>query len=90
MNSGSSFSEPARTTLQRNGLFLSGLRGLELLGRVLEHREDQFLRADQRAELDDLELIARDGRGAIIGTALFVGNFTLTEALAVVRDPVMS
>ena len=28
--------------------------------------------------------------GAIIGTALYVGNFTLTEALAVVRDPVMS
>ena len=41
---------------------LVGLAGLELFGRFLEHREDQFLRADQRAELDDLELIARDGR----------------------------
>ena len=41
---------------------LIGLAGLELLGSFLQHREDQFLRADQRAELDDLELIARDGR----------------------------
>jgi hypothetical protein len=41
---------------------LIGLAGLEFLGRFLQHREDQFLRADQRAELDDLELIARDGR----------------------------
>ena len=43
--------------------------------------------AKQPMALETVDLVPLGVEGAIIGTALYVGNFTLTDALALTRDP---
>ena len=69
------------------------LRGpnLELLTAVCERTDAPVIASGGISSLSDLaaldELVPIGVEGAIIGTALYVGNFTLTEALAVVAGP---
>ncbi len=60
---------------------------LDLLAAVCERTPAKVVASGGIARLDDLralrELVPLGVEGAIIGTALYVGNFTLTEALAV-------
>lgn len=60
---------------------------LALLEAVCARTDAQVIASGGIASLDDLRalraLVPRGVTGAIIGTALYVGNFTLTEALAV-------
>ncbi|HQZ00661.1 MAG TPA: bifunctional 1-(5-phosphoribosyl)-5-((5-phosphoribosylamino)methylideneamino)imidazole-4-carboxamide isomerase/phosphoribosylanthranilate isomerase PriA [Propionicimonas sp.] len=60
---------------------------LDLLREVCGRTDAAVVASGGIAQLDDLralrELVPLGVEGAIIGTALYVGNFTLTEALAV-------
>lgn len=60
---------------------------LDLLRDVATRTDAQVIASGGIAQLDDLralrELVASGVTGAIVGTALYVGNFTLPEALAV-------
>jgi len=60
---------------------------LELLRAVCARTDADVIASGGIARLDDLralrELVPLGVRGAIIGTALYVGNFTLPDALAV-------
>lgn len=60
---------------------------LELLRQVAALTDAQVIASGGIAQLDDLralrELVDEGVTGAIIGTALYVGNFTLQDALAV-------
>ncbi|MGC4153113.1 MAG: bifunctional 1-(5-phosphoribosyl)-5-((5-phosphoribosylamino)methylideneamino)imidazole-4-carboxamide isomerase/phosphoribosylanthranilate isomerase PriA [Propionicimonas sp.] len=60
---------------------------VDLLRRVCEHTDAPVIASGGIARLDDLrvlrELVPLGVEGAIIGTALYVGNFTLPEALEV-------
>jgi len=60
---------------------------LDLLRRVAARTDADVIASGGIARLDDLralrDLVPLGVTGAIIGTALYVGNFTLTEALAV-------
>lgn len=63
----------------------------ELLREVCERTAAPVIASGGISSLSDLaaldELTAVGVEGAIIGTALYVGNFTLTEALALVAEP---
>ena len=60
---------------------------IELLRDVASRTDAEVIASGGIAQLDDLralrELVPLGVTGAIIGTALYVGNFTLTDALAV-------
>ncbi len=60
---------------------------LDLLRRVCERTDAEVIASGGIAQLDDLAalrgLVPFGVTGAIIGTALYVGNFTLEDALAV-------
>lgn len=60
---------------------------LELLRRVASRTDADIVASGGIATLDDLralrELVPEGVTGAIVGTALYVGNFTLPDALAV-------
>ena len=60
---------------------------LDLLRDVATRTDAQVIASGGIAQLNDLralrELVASGVTGAIVGTALYVGNFTLPEALAV-------
>lgn len=60
---------------------------LDLLRRVCERTDAEVIASGGIAQLDDLAalrgLVPLGVTGAIIGTALYVGNFTLEDALAV-------
>ncbi|MDN5725726.1 MAG: bifunctional 1-(5-phosphoribosyl)-5-((5-phosphoribosylamino)methylideneamino)imidazole-4-carboxamide isomerase/phosphoribosylanthranilate isomerase PriA [Propionibacteriales bacterium] len=62
---------------------------LELLGKVCAHTDAPVVASGGISSLTDLEmltgLVPIGVEGAIIGTALYVGNFTLPDALAVAR-----
>jgi 1-(5-phosphoribosyl)-5-[(5-phosphoribosylamino)methylideneamino] imidazole-4-carboxamide isomerase/N-(5'phosphoribosyl)anthranilate isomerase len=62
-----------------------------LLKDVCARTEAKVVASGGIAQLDDLrrlrELVPLGVEGAIIGTALYVGNFTLGEALAVCAEP---
>ncbi|MGD7787855.1 bifunctional 1-(5-phosphoribosyl)-5-((5-phosphoribosylamino)methylideneamino)imidazole-4-carboxamide isomerase/phosphoribosylanthranilate isomerase PriA [Propionibacteriaceae bacterium Y1700] len=62
---------------------------LELLGKVCAHTDAPVVASGGISSLADLEMLSGlvpiGVEGAIIGTALYVGNFTLPEALAVTR-----
>lgn len=64
---------------------------LELLADVCSRTDAKVVASGGISSLDDLralrELVPLGVEGAIIGTALYVGNFTLSEALAVASDP---
>jgi phosphoribosyl isomerase A len=64
---------------------------LELLRQVCERTSAPVIASGGISSLSDLaaldELVPIGVEGAIIGTALYVGNFTLTEALALVSGP---
>ena len=63
---------------------------LDLLRRVCELPDADVIASGGIARLDDLralrELVPLGVAGAIIGTALYVGNFTLADALAVAGE----
>ncbi|MFX4273144.1 bifunctional 1-(5-phosphoribosyl)-5-((5-phosphoribosylamino)methylideneamino)imidazole-4-carboxamide isomerase/phosphoribosylanthranilate isomerase PriA [Propionibacteriaceae bacterium Y1685] len=63
---------------------------LELLGKVCAHTDAPVVASGGISSLADLEMLSGlvpiGVEGAIIGTALYVGNFTLPEALAVTRS----
>jgi len=63
---------------------------LDLLRRVCELTDADVIASGGIARLDDLralrELVPLGVAGAIIGTALYVGNFTLADALAVAGE----
>ncbi len=63
---------------------------LELLRQVCARTDAQVIASGGIAQLDDLVALrglVPDGvTGAIIGTALYIGNFTLEDALAVARQ----
>ncbi|WP_229116093.1 bifunctional 1-(5-phosphoribosyl)-5-((5-phosphoribosylamino)methylideneamino)imidazole-4-carboxamide isomerase/phosphoribosylanthranilate isomerase PriA [Parenemella sanctibonifatiensis] len=68
---------------------------LELLGRVCARTDAKVIASGGISSLEDIRrlagLVPIGVEGAIIGTALYVGNFTLPEALAVAnRDDVDS
>lgn len=64
---------------------------LELLGAVCARTSAKVVASGGISSLDDLKLLTGlvpiGVEGAIIGTALYLGRFTLTEALALTRDP---
>ncbi len=69
---------------------------LGLLAEIAERTPAQLVASGGISSLDDIARLTAmagpraDGgvvEGAIIGTALYVGNFTLTDALAVARQP---
>jgi len=64
---------------------------LELLGAVCARTDGKVVASGGISSLDDIRtlcgLVPIGVEGAIIGTALYVGNFTLPDALAVARDP---
>jgi phosphoribosyl isomerase A len=64
---------------------------LDLLRQVCERTSAPVIASGGISSLSDLaaldELVPIGVEGAIIGTALYVGNFTLTEALALVSGP---
>jgi len=63
---------------------------LDLLRRVCALTDAEVIASGGIAQLDDLRALRSLGplgvTGAIIGTALYVGNFTLTDALAVTGE----
>ncbi|MFT3862176.1 bifunctional 1-(5-phosphoribosyl)-5-((5-phosphoribosylamino)methylideneamino)imidazole-4-carboxamide isomerase/phosphoribosylanthranilate isomerase PriA [Micropruina sp.] len=73
------------TDVKSDGM-LSG-PNLDLLRQVATRTDAQVIASGGIARLDDLralrELVPLGVTGAIIGTALYVGNFTLPDALAV-------
>ncbi len=73
------------TDVKSDGM-LSGPH-LDLLREVAARTDAEVIASGGIAQLDDLralrELVPLGVRGAIIGTALYVGNFTLEDALAV-------
>lgn len=62
---------------------------LELLGAICARTDAKVVASGGISSLDDLRTLAGlvpiGVEGAIIGTALYVGNFTLTDALALTR-----
>lgn len=64
---------------------------LELLGAVCARTDAKVVASGGISSLHDIRmlsgLVSIGVEGAIIGTALYVGNFTLDEALAAARDP---
>ena len=62
---------------------------LELLGAICARTDAKVVASGGISSLDDLRALAGlvpiGVEGAIIGTALYVGNFTLTDALALTR-----
>lgn len=64
---------------------------LDLLKQVAARTDAEVIASGGIAQLDDLralrELVPAGVTGAIIGTALYVGNFTLQDALAVAEAP---
>lgn len=64
---------------------------LELLGNVCARTDAKVVASGGISSLQDLRilcgLVPLGVEGAIVGTALYVGNFTLTDALALTRDP---
>lgn len=64
---------------------------LELLGAVCARTDAKVIASGGIARLDDIRMLAGlvpiGVEGAIIGTALYVGNFTLTEALEAASNP---
>lgn len=64
---------------------------LDLLRDVASRTDAEVIASGGIASLDDLRalrtLVPAGVTGAIIGTALYVGNFTLTDALAVAEGP---
>ena len=83
------------TDVNSDGM-LSG-PNLELLGRVCAATDRPVVASGGIGNLEDLQALARmvpEGvEGAIIGTALYVGRFTLTEALraaATETDPILA
>lgn len=64
---------------------------LELLGAVCARTSAKVVASGGISSLDDLKLLTGlvpiGVEGAIIGTALYLGKFTLTEALALTRNP---
>lgn len=67
---------------------------LELLGAVCARTEAKVIASGGVSCLEDLRLLSGlvpiGVEGAIIGTALYVGNFTLPEALVLTRQHAMS
>ena len=63
---------------------------LDLLRQVAALTDAEVIASGGIAQLDDLRalrtLVPVGVTGAIIGTALYVGNFTLTDALAVAGE----
>ena len=63
----------------------------ELLGAVCARTSAKVIASGGISTLEDVRklcgLVPIGVEGAIIGTALYVGNFTLPDALAVTRDP---
>ncbi len=63
---------------------------LQVLKDVAARTDAEVIASGGIAQLDDLralrELVPLGVTGAIIGTALYVGNFTLTDALRVARE----
>lgn len=63
---------------------------LELLGRVCAHTDAAVIASGGVSTLQDIEtltgLVSIGVEGAIIGTALYVGNLSLPEALALTRS----
>ena len=63
---------------------------LELLSAICSRTDAKVVASGGISSLDDLRTLAGlvpiGVEGAIIGTALYVGNFTLTDALALTRD----
>lgn len=61
----------------------------ELLREVCERSDAAVVASGGISQLQDLarlrELVPQGVEGAIIGTALYVGNFTLADALRVAR-----
>jgi phosphoribosylanthranilate isomerase len=76
------------TDVQSDGM-LTG-PNVELLKAVCARTDADVIASGGIAALDDLralrELVPLGVEGAIIGTALYVGNFTLEEALKVARE----
>ena len=72
------------TDVNSDGM-LSG-PNFELLGRVCAHTDAAVVASGGISSVQDIEtltgLVPIGVEGAIIGTALYVGNFTLPEALA--------
>ncbi len=64
---------------------------LELLGAVCARTKGKVVASGGISSLDDVRtlrgLVPIGVEGAIIGTALYVGNFTLVDALTAARDP---
>ncbi|MDU1728047.1 MAG: HisA/HisF-related TIM barrel protein, partial [Cutibacterium avidum] len=64
----------------------------ELLGRICARIQGTVVASGGIATLEDLRrlrgLVPIGVEGAIVGTALYVGNFTLPEALEVCRAPI--
>lgn len=64
----------------------------ELLGRVCARTQGTVVASGGISNLEDLRrlrgLVPIGVEGAIVGTALYVGNFTLPEALRVCREPI--
>lgn len=64
---------------------------LDLLRNVCARTDAKVVASGGISSLDDLRtlcgLVPLGVEGAIVGTALYVGNFTLTDALALTRDP---
>jgi len=75
------------TDVNSDGM-LSG-PNFELLGRVCAHTDAAVIASGGVSSLQDVEtltgLVPIGVEGAIVGTALYVGNFTLPEALAAAR-----
>lgn len=67
---------------------------LELLGAVCARTDGKVVASGGISSLHDLKMLSGlvpiGVEGAIIGTALYVGNFTLTEALETVHAPQLS
>ena len=63
----------------------------ELLGAICARTQGKVVASGGIATLDDIRtlcgLVPMGVEGAIIGTALYVGNFTLPDALTIARDP---
>ncbi len=64
---------------------------LELLGAVCARTKGKVIASGGISSLDDIRtlcgLVPIGVEGAIVGTALYVGNFSLVDALAIARDP---
>ncbi|SDL70861.1 1-(5-phosphoribosyl)-5-[(5-phosphoribosylamino)methylideneamino] imidazole-4-carboxamide isomerase [Tessaracoccus oleiagri] len=77
------------TDVQADGM-LTG-PNIDLLGAVAERSGKKVIASGGIASLDHLrqlrELVPTGVEGAIVGTALYVGRFTIEEALAVAEGP---